>query len=199
MAILDSTLRGSGQVTFPPINSTVDNLPLGRFKTTFDVVEDHYVSAFPGSSGRRELFDALVMSTEALQSAVPVLSVWLAGSFVSPRAKPTDVDVTYWVDFDDLKSMTADDRLTFQPYNIRGGLKSANIPIDAFVKYWHPYEPGGVRPSRVLSGYDYLTDRGTWDDAWSRMKSVGPTGEMQLADRPNRGYLEVIPDNGSTW
>jgi hypothetical protein len=189
--------------------TAVDNLfpNPGRARITFDkaralLVDD---AAFAGSLTRSKLWDGLEeyvgrflaleeKHAEALGDQVLLRTLWLAGSFVSGKVDPDNIDVTVCVD--------DDARVTLK------GKAGSGWLVKAFqrqtCKEQFGVSPLELRYRRVVSVFQtrvtdaadraYLQDRGGWDDWWQRCRDPeAETGEPTLATvEARRGYLEVV-------
>ncbi|BAU85096.1 hypothetical protein SLA_4208 [Streptomyces laurentii] len=88
--------------------------PPGRYAMTWGEVEASLALAdeFEGSAVRRALWGELSYHRTLVECLVGSVSrVWLAGSFVSSKLDPSDVDVTYLLEAAVYKALTEQDVL----------------------------------------------------------------------------------------
>ncbi|WP_431606702.1 DUF6932 family protein [Mycolicibacterium neoaurum] len=155
----------------------------GRYPYSFGEVRNHW--GF--NSHRNDLLDGFLKLLTEVQSVVPVCAVWLAGSFLTSKDMPGDVDVTLVVPANDLRNLQGATRLLVTPSGLQRLARTLNVRVDAYVLPWEclpqpdPNDPDHGR---------YLMTRGYWDDWWMRLRSTTPA-EGAL---PRRGYVEVIVD-----
>jgi hypothetical protein len=155
-----------------------DVLPPGRWTCTRAEFESVFVR--PDIGVRRKLIEDLdVYAEQQLKNGLVVTSYWLAGSFVSSKTFPGDIDVTAVIDGSaSTPSAGAHDWMT---------------PKDRWKHHIHP----DVGRLLLVDGYsitkvpdthhgldDYHRLRGYWDDWWQRCRVTG----AKLA----RGYAEVV-------
>lgn len=75
----------------PGLDTQTGALPLGRFGVTLDEIKRDFVDAdcFLGSSTRRQIWQDFWSATAGLRSIVPVISLWVGGSFLTNKLDPT--------------------------------------------------------------------------------------------------------------
>lgn len=165
------------------------HLPMGRWVSSPDEVEAAFVA--DDSGVRPDIWAEWTTLRDALRSAVgAIASCWMAGSFLSDKRSPNDIDCLWIIDADlwDRALNSGNPRLAAFLLNCAGnGVKSAyGMRIDSFVLEWFP-TPGPNRPPDAESYYGH---RGYWDNLWVRMRD----SDSRLDSIPRRGYLEVILD-----
>ncbi|HEX6256050.1 MAG TPA: hypothetical protein VFZ70_09585 [Euzebyales bacterium] len=74
------------------------NLPPGRHDATVDEVRATFVDPFVGSHTRRAIFDWWTELRDALRELGAFEAHWLAGSFVTDKAQPNDLDLITVID-----------------------------------------------------------------------------------------------------
>lgn len=143
------------------------------------------------SSKRRPLIWSNWLDANAMVSSViPILCMWVSGSFLTSKPEPDDVDCVYWVDDQHLPDVNSDPtRARLLQSIAQGGLQAQGINVDAFVLPWHMFHGSPTDPDSL----GYLRNRGYWDDLWLRRRS-GPKGAPSVRSDsfPRRGYLEVM-------
>ena len=174
-------------------------LPAGRHPCTVDEVEAAFVTNahFASSISRAPLWEQhWATALGLLASAVRVHAAWISGSFVSSKKNPRDIDVTFIVNEADWATRSAAERQVVEAFVRRvldptsGKVVPAHgLLVDSYIIPWAPHlGRRGHTPD-----YDrYLSDRGYWDDWWSRRR-VSPKGAPAVPEdaHPTRGYLEV--------
>ncbi len=152
--------------------------PPGRWTCTRSEFESTFVR--PDIDVRRKLIEDLdVYADQQKKNGLVVTSYWLAGSFVSSKTSPGDIDVTAVIDGS--ASMPTP------------GARDWMTPKNRWKHTIHP----DVGRLLLVDGYsitkvpdshhgldDYHRLRGYWDDWWQRCRVTG----AKLA----RGYAEVV-------
>lgn len=82
----------------PPLDAATGLLCLRRHHVTLDAVKAHYVDApeFCSSATRHEIWADFEDATEVFRGIRPTAYVWIAGSFVTNKLDPDDLDLIYW-------------------------------------------------------------------------------------------------------
>lgn len=171
-------------VALPPLRNGV--LPHGRWACEPADVEAAFVHGL--SPQRQRIWDDWVQLTDTLRSKVGrVAAAWLAGSFLTDKPVPGDLDSVYLVDKVDCQASRLDPlRQQFVTMVARNEVKQLlNINVDSFILEWDPTSG----PARTSSP-DYYSNRGYWDDLWVRQRDP----DSRLDSIPRRGYVEVILD-----
>ncbi|GAA2238506.1 hypothetical protein GCM10010401_08450 [Rarobacter faecitabidus] len=180
----------------PGLDTRTGALPLGRFGATLDQIKRDFVDAdyFSASSTRKQIWQDFWSATAGLRSVVPVISVWVGGSFLTDKLDPDDIDLVYWCQ-DNLVNQVADprDRELLQLFADNLVRRATGLRVDTRYCQWHLY-PEADRSS-CLEHQAYVTARGYWDDFWMRRRAGTKDAPPQLADAlPKRGYFEVELD-----
>lgn len=165
------------------------HLPMGRWVCSPDEVGAAF--AVPSGGAREALWADWLSLQAALRAAVgEVASCWLAGSFLSEKALPGDIDCLWVVDaqlwnqaLNSGDPVLAAFLLNCATNRVKGAY---NLKVDSFVLEWIP-TPG---PNRDPVAEDYYRSRGYWDDLWVRIRD----SNQRLDAVPRRGYVEVILD-----
>ncbi|MFD1145734.1 DUF6932 family protein [Saccharothrix hoggarensis] len=180
------------------------HLPPGRYRTSLEEVQARFVDhdQFVNSATRRDIWQgfqdylAAWLLAEEKADVGPVLQlVWLAGSFISGKLNPDDLDVTPVIDRRALVEAQTHRRSKALKRLIghRTGIVE-RFKVEPFVLEWEPVA-STLRPTAVgSSARDYLERRGSLDDWWQRLRAPGPKGPSTEEEAPpRRGYLEVAP------
>ncbi|WP_374118868.1 DUF6932 family protein [Allokutzneria sp. A3M-2-11 16] len=186
----------------PELHTTSGHLPPGRYRVNLSEVQARFVAHrdFSQSSTRQLIWDGFRSYLAAWKVAEDNAGVgrvlkliWLAGSFISMKLDPDDLDVTPVIDRHALleaqgqRGSKALRRLIEHRDSI-----VANFRVEPFVLDWVP-STSTLRPNSARSlTRDYLERRGSLDDWWQRVRPPGPKLAPLLEDAPpRRGYLEV--------
>ena len=180
----------------PPLTAA-GALPCGRFPATIVEVESAFVAdpKWATSTTRQTVWDDWKQITAQARKVVPVAAVWIAGSFLTDKMDPDDLDVVYIIDSRQAAAVTSPLHKGFLSLLAQGdALRTLRGKrLDTFVINWVP-DPDG---QGAASGFpDYAASRGYWDDLWQRRLS-GPKHAPRVPSDalPKRGYLEVILDD----
>lgn len=179
-------------------------LPPGRFLTTLEEVEDRFVtdSSFGSSLTRETVWNGFLDYIGAWRGAEEktdapgraLLGVWLAGSFISSRMDPSDIDCTPILDVAVMEATKGRPGHGYMKTLIghRDGLR-AEFYVDVFPYKWVPVR-SSLFPERCsMSDRDSLCTRGGLDAWWQRVRPPGPKRAPEAPPPyPERGYLEVI-------
>jgi hypothetical protein len=163
-------------------------LPLGRWPSYPAEVESIFASD-PAQDKRREIWKDWLQLTAALRSVVgAVPAAWLSGSFFTDKVEPNDVDCLYIIESSRVVNASRDPmRSAFLRVVASSEVMSTfGLLVDSYILEWVP-TPGVNRP---VGATRYLSDRGYWDDLWSRERSA----DARADSIPRRGYVEVILD-----
>ena len=175
-------------------------VPVGRHPATLDEVKADFVDApaFASSSRRPYLWDQFELGLATLQGVVSVHAAWLAGSFITDKVDPGDVDVTFLVNAAQRYSLPPQDARVVDSFLLRmdpvtGTMyRPHGLDLDSFIVDWHPF----YGDFRQIPEYGVYTGwRGYWDDFWLRERSVPKRTSSPREDAfPVRGYVEVSLD-----
>lgn len=180
----------------PAFDSVTDCPPPGRFPLTWDEVESELVKAtyFTESSTRGRLFGELQTHYAMVELTTGAVGrLWLAGSFVSGKVDPEDVDVTYLIPPDAYARAMADadtvdylDNLGTKDWCARHGMR-----VDAYVlrlPETEDFRSLGVTGAMAPGDHKVFESLGVYDEVWQRCRS----GQNGVPDRARRGYVEVL-------
>jgi hypothetical protein len=164
----------------------------GRYRVTSG--ELHKVAGF--NVRRIELLKQLDEFISLVNLVVPICAMWVAGSFLTKKDAPGDIDVVLLVDEDRINGLTdLGARNLVTPSGLRALADRRGLDLDVYLLGWR------ARPSTGPEGPEdeaYLLYRGYWDDFWGRQRSV-PKGHAptRVCALPRRGYVEVIVNDYS--
>lgn len=175
-----------------PSLSSTGFLPLGRYQATNAEIHHRYVEEI--SSDRRTLIWEHFENVYKLVSAsIPICSIWVAGSFMSDKVEPSDIDLLFIFKESDVNARLSDPAFYSMMVDLGNDtLKSTyGWLIDTRWIIWTPNSIPAFAHRTALA--DQYANRGFWDEFWSRRYKV--KGEMHPEDANLRqGYLEVIFD-----
>lgn len=189
------SVQGGGTL-LPALDVQTGLLPLGRYSATLDDIKEHYVDAprFAESNSRAEIWQHFDSATQGIRSVVPVVCVWIGGSFLTDKLDPDDIDLVYWCE-DVLVDRVTDPQaqLLLQLFAQNQVRAQTGLRVDTRYCRWH------VDPEADQGASDkhksYVLHRGFWDDFWMRKRSGAKGDAPQRADAlPKRGYFEVPLD-----
>lgn len=153
--------------------------------------------SYAQSVTRRGIWSDFLDYLSALRSLTPVCAVWIAGSFISRKVNPNDIDIVLLLDGEELDARFPD--MSAQAKNFllasgRGHLGWAHLRIplkvDTYTVTWRAFMNGNPNDNNRIN---YFSWRGYWDDFWQRCRSNQPSS-LRRDSRPERGYLEVVLD-----
>lgn len=165
--------------------------PPGRFPMTWEEVEAELVRAerFNSCPRRAELWDEVSAHAAMVECVVGgVDRIWLAGSFVSGKLDPSDVDLAYLIRPEAFEALATDHESLDHLDNLgtREWCVNAGMRVDAYMlrlpstsDFWALGVTGAMAP-----GDDEVFQQlGLYDEIWQRCEAGG-TGAR-------RGYVEV--------
>ncbi|MFD3416763.1 DUF6932 family protein [Streptomyces decoyicus] len=172
----------------PPFTSDVNCPPPGRYPMVWDELESSLVQApaFQGSSTRSALWTELVAHRVMVECKFGSVSrIWLAGSFVSGKLDPSDIDVSYLVDARVHGAVTEQEdiadlgNLTDREWCVKHGMR-----IDASIlrlPATTDFKSLGVTGAMAPGDTEVFQMLGLYDEIWQRCRDEGH----------RRGYVEV--------
>jgi hypothetical protein len=191
----------------PDFDASTGHLPLGRYHAALEEVHARFVAhpAFTGSPTRQAVWDGFIayMSAwrvlednlaEYLGGKRLLMTTWLAGSFVSGKFDPGNLDLTLLVDGELAASCRGKPGIAgIKKLSHRDAMLAMFRVSPCIVQ--HRYFRSPFRQQIVGNPEikDYVMMRGAFDDWWQRARPDGvPKGEPTrgTADA-RRGYLEV--------
>ncbi|MFE4520112.1 DUF6932 family protein [Kitasatospora sp. NPDC056783] len=171
----------------PALSSDHGYLPVGRYAATRDEVIDRFVlhEDFDGSSTRQALWDEWELHLMFVEAALGTMPrAWLAGSFVTQKAEPADVDVFYGFPADWYDRLDQQDVDSLADLLEHSWCRSHGMRVDAYAVrlpdsvHFDDLRAGQLS-ARNIQAFQSL---GLYDEIWQRSRSG-------IAVR--RGYLEV--------
>lgn len=180
----------------PVLDEQTGLLPLGRYGATLDSIKAAYVEdpRFADSETRAEIWQHFKSATAGIRSVVPVVCVWIGGSFLTEKMDPDDIDVVYWCEdkhIDRVQDPKA--ALLLEVFARNQVRRRTGLRVDTRYCRWHVFPEA----DRAYSAdhQSYILDRGYWDDFWMRKRSGEKSDPPQRLDAlPRRGYFEVTLD-----
>lgn len=180
----------------PALDEQSGLLPLGRFGASLEDIKAQYVDAprFSASTSRREIWQHFESATEGIRSVVPVICVWVGGSFLTDKMDPDDIDLVYWCEDAHVDQVTDPRaRMILQLFAGNQVRQETGLRVDTRYCRWHVFAEADRSAS--VEHLAYAQQRGYWDDFWMRKRSGEKHAQPQRADAlPRRGYFEVTLD-----
>lgn len=159
---------------------------------------------FAGSTTRKPLWDRLIQyllrfkRLEELHAAylggrTLVDQVWLAGSFVSAKINPNDIDLSVFVNNDPAEALKGKPGVAWLSRAFQRSSMQRDFCLDPLEVRYRPVEHVFRTHDLTEDDRRYFVARGSWDDWWQRLASnslskTPPTLDTAVAVR---GYLEV--------
>ena len=182
-----------------PAFASTGMLPLGRHSCDLSEFEAVFVTAsrFRGSSSRVELFADFLSAVQFLREEFSdelVECVWIGGGFTTAKIDPTDIDVTFILNWSAYDSLSNSKRGKLSKLLRAGGFKRLALSVDGFMmvreRVAQPWAGAGLGSD----GADYFPLRGAWDDWWSRDRAHTTSDSPPVIEDadPVRGYVEVM-------
>lgn len=172
---------------------------VGRLRCSLEEIKAEFVDhpRFAQSATRCSVWEDFETALSLLSGGVLVHAVWLAGSFVSSKLDPNDIDAVFVINARNLAARSEADRKVVASFSERtcdplgNVVRAHGLKVDSFLLQWAPIPEVDLQGD--LSHVQYVASRGYWDDFWCRnrngQKHHPPTWRDAL---PARGYLEVI-------
>lgn len=180
----------------PSLDPATGLLPLGRYAATLDEVRAAYVDApaFAASSSRADIWAEFESATAQLRSIVPTACVWLAGSFMTSKLDPDDIDTIYWCEDRHVAAVSdPTEKMILQLFSTNAVRRVTGLRIDTRYGEWHVYAEAASSTS--AEHQSYAMRRGYWDDFWQRRRSGAKTDPPVRTDAlPRTGYVEIMLD-----
>lgn len=181
----------------PALNADTGLLPLGRFGATLEDVKRDFVDAarYAGSETRSQIWQDFESATQGIRSVLPVVCVWVGGSFLTEKLDPDDIDLVYWCRDSDVQQARSDvqSALMLEMFATNQVRNCTELRVDTRVCHWHLFAEPYLSDTEEHKRYAF--ERGFWDDFWMRKRSGEKGDPAQLADAlPRRGYFEITLD-----
>lgn len=152
------------------------------------------VPPFVDSSTRSRLFTELRTHYAMVELATGAVGrLWLAGSFVSGKVDPEDIDVTYLVPpgayaraMEDPDTVDDLDNLGTKDWCTRHAMR-----VDAYVlclPETEDFRSLGVTGAMTPGDHKVFESLGVYDEVWQRCRA----GQNGVPEKARRGYVEVL-------
>lgn len=191
----------------PDLVASTGHLPLGRYHATLDEVYARFVvhPDFDGSPTRQAIWEGFIGYLGAwgcLEDTMSpflggerlVLSTWLAGSFVSGKFDPHNLDLTVFLHGERMASCQGKPGMSqLKKLAHRAGMLELFKVSPCLVPYHYFRSPFKQQIVGRPEVEEYVMLRGAFDDFWQRTRPDGvPKGEPTPDTATAlRGYLEV--------
>lgn len=177
----------------PPLCGDTGCLPLGRYAATLEEIEMRFVRSqdFSNSATRAEVWREWNMHRQLIEAATGMTPrAWLAGSFVSSKLDPSDIDVFYGIDSTPYDRIPQEDLEDLENLAIRDWCVRHGMRVDSHVTRLPKSVPVKNLMPSLLSERDKIgfQSLGIFDEIWQRCK--GPSAPVD--GERSRGYPEVI-------
>ncbi|MFE1344532.1 DUF6932 family protein [Streptomyces sp. NPDC058757] len=174
----------------PPFEQDTGCPPPGRHAMTWDEVEASLVLAdrFGSSAVRGALWEELQAHRAMVEllAGRPASRVWLAGSFVSSKLDPSDIDVTYLLEAEAYGAISEQDDLAdLANLEDREWCFRNQMRIDAYVlslPATQDFRSLGVTGAMATGDAEVFQRLGLYDEIWQRCR---------VGNGRRRGYVEV--------
>ncbi|MFF2851603.1 DUF6932 family protein [Streptomyces sp. NPDC058001] len=174
----------------PPFDPDTLCPPPGRYPMTWDEVENSLVRAetFQASITRSGLWTELQSHRAQVECLFgSVRRLWLAGSFVSGKLDPSDVDLAYLVDAHVFQAVTeVDDIADLANLSDREWCVKHGMRIDAYLLSLPAtvdFRDLGLVGAMAPGDSEIFQMLGLYDEIWQRCR---------MGDGRRRGYAEVL-------
>jgi hypothetical protein len=189
----------------PLLEGQPPHLPPGRYRATLGEVLERFVEGMPTSSTRGQIWQGFMSYLDAwgatedqlrqfLDGAPLVRVAWLAGSFISGKINPNNIDLSLIIDGDSVdlcRGKPGAKRIKELAYR-DGMLKRFKVSpcIVPYRFFRSPFRLQNLGPTPEL---DYVVNRGAFDDFWQRARPYEEPKCEPSRDSAQwrRGYLEV--------
>ncbi|MFE7462678.1 DUF6932 family protein [Streptomyces sp. NPDC057499] len=174
----------------PPFDPETQCPPPGRFPVTLAEVEEALVraDAFKGSTTRPELWEQFATHRQMVECLVgSVGRLWIAGSFVSGKLDPSDVDVTYLLEASAYQAVAQDPDDVAYLYNLadREWCAKQGMRVDAYIlslPATEEFAALGLTGAMATEDAEVFQQLGLYDEIWQRCR---------MGNGRRRGYVEV--------
>ncbi|MFG3101626.1 DUF6932 family protein [Streptomyces sp. NPDC048182] len=174
----------------PEPDLVTELLPPGRYAMTLEQLHDEFVAS-TGSAIRQQIWEEWTQHRAIVEAWTGEISrMWVGGSFISPKADPSDVDVTYLVRAEVFDRLDKEALSYLDDVTLRGWCVEHNMRVDALLLRLPMRAPvSQMVPSLLQPGEgDSYRDLGLYDEVWQCTKADS-AGELPGSMR--RGYVEV--------
>jgi hypothetical protein len=178
----------------PPLEQETGWLPPGRYHSDLDELHARFVAAevYAVASRREELWSQWELHRSLMEAfAGGIERLWLAGSFVTSKLEPSDVDMVYLLPAKEYDQLQAEDLGHLDELTDPQWCRKQGMCIDAFLlrvpgetEFWR------LTPeSLVDADRSSFLQLGIYDEIWQRTRNGTRGSTRRAADR--RGYVEV--------
>ncbi|MGW3415483.1 DUF6932 family protein [Streptomyces sp. NPDC000888] len=175
----------------PELDLVTGLLPPGRYAANLDELYARLVVSTE-SATRQEIWEEWADHRAIVEAmAGEITRMWVGGSFVSAKADPSDVDVTYLLraqayDRLDREALADLSDLTLRAWCVEQGMR-----VDAhLIRLPEDMPVTEMLPSLLSKGTsESFRDIGLFDELWQRMRPASANG---VPDGLRRGYVEVL-------
>jgi hypothetical protein len=153
-------------------------LPSGIHDANDAQVKEAFVEAFADNGRRRQVYEGWNSFRSILRSIVDVEEEYVDGSFVTGKPRPKDIDVSYWIDADELNALAPIKQVALNGL-MQGGKA---FFVDAYIV---PVCPPGHQSESVFQEMQWT------HEFWSNCKDSN--GVVLPAGSPTKGFLRMLP------
>jgi hypothetical protein len=186
----------------PPHDTVTRALPPGRYQTTLVEIQDRFVTHddFAESTSRVRNWAGLsryVRAWSVAEAAVNeklLLGFWIAGSFVTLKPDPSDIDVTPIYDLERLKGLIGKPGIGHVK-KLLGDRRSIvrEFHVEAFPLAWTSTGSSLFPEKLPAEEQQYLLSAGGLADWWQRFTRASEDGgPVHAKSYAEKGFLEVI-------
>jgi len=178
----------------PPLDQETGWLPCGRYHSGLDELHTRFVAAeaYAAGSRRKELWSQWEQHRILMDTFTGGIErAWLAGSFVTSKLEPSDIDLVYLLPAKEYDRLEAEDFGYLDQLTDPQWCREQGMYIDAFLLR----VPGESEFWRLTPESLSDADRssflrlGIYDEIWQRARNGTQVNTHKAADR--RGYVEV--------
>nr|WP_203834233.1 hypothetical protein [Actinoplanes humidus] len=145
-----------------------------------------------GSTAREEIWGEWDSHRSAVGAlAGEITRMWVAGSFVSRKAEPSDVDVTYLLRAEAFDRLDAETLAYLDDLTLRGWCVERGMRVDSYLVRLPENRPVSQMVTSLFTHADAASfrDVGLYDEVWQRVKPIAANGDPGSL---RRGYVEVL-------
>ncbi|MFE5370903.1 DUF6932 family protein [Streptomyces mirabilis] len=175
----------------PELDPVTGLLPPGRYAASLDELYATLVVSI-GSATRQEIWEEWAEHRAIVQAlAGEITRMWVGGSFVSSKADPSDVDVTYLLRAHAYDRLDRETLADLSDLTLRAWCVEQDMRVDAHLLRLPEEMPvSQMLPSLFTQGAsESFRDIGLYDELWQRTRPAPVSG---VPDGLRRGYVEVL-------
>jgi hypothetical protein len=185
----------------PPLDPETGHLPPGRYRTTLNHIRHRFVDHpdFTNSTTRPAIWDGFINYLVAWRDSQEQFdhqilhTLWIAGSFISDKLNPSDIDVSPVYDEGVISDLAGSQGIR-KVKRLVGHRKKLveQYKVEPFPIPWRSLESTLLPMNLPEHEQNYLARRGGLDDWWQRIRPDGSEGpSLAPSVSSARGYLEV--------